>query len=210
MLIVGAKGFAIEVLEVLNQNNQIENIAFFDNVSTDMPELIFNEFPLIRSFDALEKYFEKNENSFVLGVGKPEIRELLSNEIKKIGGKLVSIISPFAKVGKYSVKLGNGVCIMTGAILTGNIILGDGVLVNLNATIGHDCIIDDFVEICPAVNISGNCKIGRNTFVGTGAIILPNITIGENVVIAAGALVNKDVPDNVIAIGIPAKIKKNS
>lgn len=205
MLIVGAKGFAVEVLEVLNQRKQIENITFFDNVSTDVPDLIFDKFHIVRSFNELEQYFKKNENSFVLGVGKPEIRELLSNEIIKVGGKLVSIISPFAKIGGYSVKLGEGVCIMTGAILTNNITLGKGVLVNLNATIGHDCVIEDFVEICPAVNISGNCKIGRSTFIGTGAIVLPNINIGKNVIIAAGAVVTKDLPDNSVAVGIPAK-----
>ena len=53
-----------------------------------------------------------------------------------------------------------------------------------------------------------NTKIGNNVFIGAGAIILPGVTIGNNVVIAAGAVVTKDVPDNCVVGGVPAKIIK--
>ena len=51
--------------------------------------------------------------------------------------------------------------------------------------------------------------IKRNAWIGAGAIILPGVTVGENAVVAAGAVVSKDVPDNTIVGGIPAKIIKN-
>jgi acetyltransferase-like isoleucine patch superfamily enzyme len=69
-------------------------------------------------------------------------------------------------------------------------------------------VIAEFVELCPGVHISGNCKIGKLTFIGTNATILPNITIGKNVIVGAGALVTKDLPDNVLAMGSPAKVIK--
>ena len=50
--------------------------------------------------------------------------------------------------------------------------------------------------------------IGDNVWIGGGVIILPNITIGKNVVIAAGSVVTKNVPDNVVVGGNPAKIIK--
>ncbi|WP_281225537.1 sugar O-acetyltransferase [Flavobacterium aquiphilum] len=50
--------------------------------------------------------------------------------------------------------------------------------------------------------------IKRNVWIGAGAIILPGVTIGENSIVAAGAVVSKDVPDNVVVGGIPAKIIK--
>ncbi|MFT5758752.1 MAG: maltose O-acetyltransferase [Alteromonadaceae bacterium] len=51
--------------------------------------------------------------------------------------------------------------------------------------------------------------IGDNVFIGWGTIILPGVTIGSNVVIGAGSLVNKDIPDNCVAVGNPAKTIKN-
>ena len=51
--------------------------------------------------------------------------------------------------------------------------------------------------------------IGDNVWIGGGAIINPGVTIGNNVVVASGAVVVKDVPDNVVVGGNPAKIIKN-
>lgn len=48
--------------------------------------------------------------------------------------------------------------------------------------------------------------IGRNVWIGGGAIIMPGVTIGDNVVIGAGSVVTKDVPDNVVAYGVPCKV----
>ncbi|MDO9261728.1 MAG: hexapeptide transferase, partial [Flavobacteriaceae bacterium] len=56
--------------------------------------------------------------------------------------------------------------------------------------------------------ISGNCTIGSYAQIGTNATILPNITIGKNVIIGAGSVVTKNIPDNCLAVGIPAKIIK--
>ncbi|MNT68380.1 Maltose O-acetyltransferase [compost metagenome] len=50
--------------------------------------------------------------------------------------------------------------------------------------------------------------IKRNAWIGAGATILPGVTIGENAVVAAGAVVSKNVNDNTVVAGIPAKIIK--
>ena len=48
--------------------------------------------------------------------------------------------------------------------------------------------------------------IGKNCWIGAGAIIVPGITIGDNVVIGAGSVVTKDIPSNVVAVGVPCEI----
>ncbi|GET21846.1 sugar O-acetyltransferase [Prolixibacter denitrificans] len=52
-------------------------------------------------------------------------------------------------------------------------------------------------------------RIKRNAWLGAGVTILPGVTVGENSVVAAGAVVSKDVPDNTVVGGIPAKVMKN-
>ena len=54
----------------------------------------------------------------------------------------------------------------------------------------------------------GKVVIEENAWIGIGAIICPGVTIGRNAVVAAGAVVTKDVPDNVVVAGVPAKIIK--
>ncbi len=52
----------------------------------------------------------------------------------------------------------------------------------------------------------GCIEIGDNVFVGTNSIILYNVKIGSKVIIGAGSIVNKDIPDNSVAVGVPARI----
>jgi len=66
----------------------------------------------------------------------------------------------------------------------------------------------DFVEISPSVTILGGCIIDSYSQIGVNTTILPDIKIEKNVIIGAGSVVTTDIPDNCVAIGIPARIIK--
>ncbi len=63
-------------------------------------------------------------------------------------------------------------------------------------------------HIVPDLDISKPIKLGDNVYIGNNAIILPGVNIGSNVIIGAGAIVSKDIPENTVAVGIPAKVIK--
>jgi len=52
-------------------------------------------------------------------------------------------------------------------------------------------------------------RIGNNVYIGQNAMIMPGVTIGNNVIIGAGAIVTHDIPDDVVAVGVPATVKKS-
>lgn len=204
MVIIGSKGFAKEVLEILYQLKQQNEVSFFDNVSKDLPEKLFGEFRIIRSLEELKQEF-KQDNNYTIGVGDAKNRFTLSELAKNAGGNLCSVISPIAQIGHYDTHIANGCSIMTGSIITNNVTLMEGVLLNLTSTVGHDTIIGKYCDISPGVNISGGCVIGDFCNIGTGAKLLPKLKIGNNVSIGAGAVVTKDVADNTTVVGIPAR-----
>jgi sugar O-acyltransferase (sialic acid O-acetyltransferase NeuD family) len=208
MLIVGAKGFAKEVLEVICQKDPAAAIVFYDDLSTDLPALLYDTYPILRSMEEAEAYFKNTDSRFTLGIGGPHARYKLYEKMQLIGGKLTSTISPFAHIGRFGNIIGEGCNIMTGAVITDDIHIGRGTLINLNCTIGHDCTLGEFVEMSPGVNISGNCIIENNVNIGTNAVVIPKIRIGTNAIIAAGSVVTKDVPANVMVAGVPAVVKK--
>ena len=209
MIIVGAKGFSREVLEIFHQLDQLKNIGFYDDINMDIHQNLYDRFPVLKSEMEVKNFFIENGNEFTLGIGHPHLRFKLYNKFMNLGGMFSSTISPLAHIGHYGNELGEGCNIMTNTVITNEIKIGKGVLINLCCTVGHGAIIEDFVELCPGVNISGNCIIGKYTFIGTNAIVLPNVLIGENVTIGAGSVVTKDVPGNSMAFGIPAKVIKN-
>ena len=54
--------------------------------------------------------------------------------------------------------------------------------------------------------IYGPIKVGKNCFIGCRSVILPGVTIGDNTIIGAGSIVNKDIPSNSVAAGVPCKV----
>lgn len=109
-----------------------------------------------------------------------------------------------------------------------NIHVGQHFFANYNVTIldRAEVRMGDYVMIAPNVLISAvghplspvrrrqrmsvakPVRIGDDVWIGGGAVILPGVTIGNNVVVAAGAVVTRDVPDNSLAMGVPAKVVK--
>ena len=85
-------------------------------------------------------------------------------------------------------------------------------------TIGNDCLIASHVSINSVTHeakglyrdsvLERPVLIGNNVWIGAHAVILPGITIGNNAIIGAGAVVTKDVPDNAVMTGVPAKITR--
>lgn len=206
MLIVGSKGFAKEILQIFYQIGVLEDIVFFDDINLDLSEKLYNKFSVIRTEEHAKDYFSRVDERYILGVGNPHTRRLLSSKMDMLGGKLTSIISPKADIGAFNTVIGKGVNIMTGTVITNDVLIGDGCLINLNCTIGHDTKIGNFTELSPGVHVSGRCNIGEFCSLGTGAVILPKIAIGNNVTIGAGAVVIKDITDGQTAAGVPAKV----
>lgn len=208
MLIIGAKGFAKEVLEILYQLNQYENVVFYDDVNDDLPEKLYDKFLILTTIFEAENYLKTVDNRFTIGIGNPILRKKLSDKFIALGGILTSTISLNAKIGSEEVAIGVGTNILDGAVISNSVTIGVGCIIYYNSVITHDCKICDFVEISPAAILLGRCKIGSFTQIGANATILPDITIGSNVIIGAGAVVTKDIPDNCLAVGMPAKIIK--
>ncbi|MFA7447402.1 MAG: acetyltransferase [Weeksellaceae bacterium] len=209
MLIIGAKGFAKEVLEILHQNKETENLCFYDDVNSDNPEKLYNLFPILENMEEAKEYFNTVSRFFILGIGNPKYRKMLYDKFVEIGGEPYSIISKNAEIGSFENNIDEGVIITSGVVITNSITIKKGTLINLSSTIGHDSLIGEFVEICPNVSVSGHCEIGDGVFIGTGAIVLPGVKIGKNSIVAAGSVVRTNVPDNVMVAGAPAEIKRH-
>jgi acetyltransferase-like isoleucine patch superfamily enzyme len=82
----------------------------------------------------------------------------------------------------------------------------------------HGVIIEDFVQIgshCSIYSIStidnkkGPVKLKKNCKIGSHCVVMPGVTIGENSIVGACSFVNSDIPDNVIAAGVPAKVMRD-
>jgi sugar O-acyltransferase (sialic acid O-acetyltransferase NeuD family) len=219
LMLVGAGGFASEVGCVLN--NLGAGVVFSQDmlyylsddknqwgISMVGGEVIgsIDEFPNIFLFER-EHYLNHLAHQFIVAVGSPKLKMSLVARAKEKGWRPFPFIQHRQSfVG--DAEIGDGTIICSMCSITTNVKIGSFVNVNLNCTIGHDAIIEDYVNLSPHCTISGKTHIKRGADLGSAATILPGVTIGENTVVGAGAVVNKDLPDNVLAVGVPAKIIK--
>ncbi|MFA7617234.1 MAG: sugar O-acetyltransferase [Weeksellaceae bacterium] len=137
-----------------------------------------------------------------------EIRELLSQITATDIDESVDVFTPlYINYGKHT-KIGKNVFINFDCTFLdlGGITIEDNVLIAPKVNIlseGHPVGPENRQAL-----LVGHIHIKKNAWIGANATILPGVTIGENAIIASGAVVSKDVPDNVIVGGIPAKIIK--
>lgn len=174
----------------------IERMRNGERISETAPELLCNEIENTRRLIA-----ELNT-----GYHTPdEIRAILERIWGQQLDSTVRMFPPFyTALGKMTM-VGKEVFINFGCTFLdqGGITLEDGVFVGPGvkiATEGHPEEPERRHSL-----ITSPVVIRRNAWIGAGAIILPGVTVGENAIVAAGAIVKKDVADNTIVAGIPAR-----
>ncbi|TXK49866.1 acetyltransferase [Pontibacter qinzhouensis] len=207
MIIIGASGHAKELLSILPEEQLIDQLYFFDEITPNLPDKLYDVFPILRNTDQVKEIFTHNTD-FAVGIGRPQQRYQVSQKFKNLGGTLTSVIAATASIGQYDVTLEPGINIMSHVIITNSVILGEGALINARTSLHHDVSVGQYAEISPGCNITGGVTIGNFATIGAGATILPKIKIGDGAIVGAGAVVTKDVAANTVVIGTPARVIK--
>lgn len=205
MVIIGAKGLAKELLAVLHWNGEEKDVFLFDNISPNVPDVLYGRFPVIKSWDALEKHFVLNGPQFIIGTGSIEGRVFCSRKTVAVGGELTSVVSKQALISGFGVAIGNGVAILSHAIITTEVEIGEGTLINKSAIISHDAKVGSYCVISPGAKILGRATVGDRTEIGTNAVVLPDVIVGCDCKIGAGSVVTKNVAAGLTVIGAPAR-----
>jgi len=138
-----------------------------------------------------------------------EVRQLLERIWGQSLDASVRMFPPFYTAFGKLTKVGREVFVNFGCTFLdqGGITLEDGVFIGPGVKI----VTENHPEN-PARRhrlIVKPVVVGSNAWIGAGAIVLPGVTIGRNAIVAAGAVVTKDVPDDAIVGGVPARIIRN-
>ena len=196
MVVVGAGGFAKQLIDILVEKGYREDLVFFDNTPS-APSMFLEEFEVVNDV--------RGPFQFCLGLGGTANRKLLFEKFIGLGGEPVTVISPHSLVSHFSTLIGEGATILSNVIIEASCQVGKGTLINVNSAVTHDSEIGDFCELGPGVTICGRVRIGSNVFIGAGATVLPDVRIGNNVIIGAGSLVTRNIDAGEKVKGVPAK-----
>ena len=162
-----------------------------------------------KGFETFLKTSRKKNLGFVVAIGNPfgSVRLKLHNLMKDKGLTAISFADPTALICK-SAAFGEGLQVMPTAIIHNNVEIGTQCIINTGAIVEHDCVLKDGVEIGPGAVLCGRVHVGRNSWICANATVRPRVVIGDNSIIGAGAVVVTDIPSNVVAVGVPARVTR--
>jgi len=205
VLIYGASGHGRVIIDIVERERRSRIVGLLDD-DLAIQGRNFCGYPVLGGFELLdgETY---HDCKLILAIGDNRARRRLWEKLRELRYKLACAIHPSAQIGK-DVSIGPGTVIMANTAVNSGTQIGENVIINTGATIDHDCVIEGYVHISPGAHLAGNVSVGEFSWIGIGASIVQGVKIGEDVIIGAGAAVIDDIPDNVTAVGVPARVIK--
>jgi sugar O-acyltransferase (sialic acid O-acetyltransferase NeuD family) len=199
LIIWGAGGHGKVAADTALAMGCYSRIEFVD----DAPELYGASvlgFPVIGGSGAISAGAE-----VFIAVGDNSHRAKVAARIRDLGARLATLRHPSAMISSFA-SVGEGTLIMPRAVINAGASLGGNCILNTGAIVEHDCVVHNFVHLSPAACIGGNVHIEEAAHLGIGAIVLPGIRVGARSVVGAGCVVNRNLPKDVVAVGVPARI----
>lgn len=209
IVLVGSGQHARVVLYNMREQGRYEVACFLDSDASKIGQM-YEGYEIAGTYDNLDVIREKyGTNKFFIAFGNMKYRKLVFEYFVDAGWESVNIIHPNTVVSDDT-KMGKGVLIEAGSLICPNPVIGDNVVVNLGSQLNHDNVVEDHAFIAGGVILSGGVTIGQNTLLDDGVIVSKGKIVGGNCIIGAGAVVTKDIPDNSVAYGCPAKVTRQN
>jgi len=207
VVIIGAGDFSKLIIDILLAQNKIEDqykiLGLIDDNKKKGSEI--NGYKILGDFEWIDKNINKNFK-VICSVAEPETKRKLIERVRERDLEFINAVHPDTTISDFCDISNKGVIINAGVILAANVKLEPYTLVNFNSTVGHDVILRKYSSVMPGVNLAGFVELKEGAYIGMNSALIQSVSVGEYSTIGAGAVVVKDIPNNVTAVGIPAKV----
>lgn len=195
----------ISLVEAINRNGPIFDLQGLIQASSNPPASEVLGYPVLGTVEIIPELIKQDDVCFYPNVNySPKEMEEADRLLEGFGCRTISLIHP--NIDMKHVQHGKNIMLCEGTIVGAGATIGDHLVCRLGSIISHEVTIEDYVYIGPGVTICGEAHLKEGCYIGAGATILPDMIIGRNTIVGAGAVVTKNLPDNVTAVGVPARI----
>lgn len=200
MVVLGAGGFAAEVVEAAEQAGLVVTKLYDDDPSAHGRTVMGK--PCV---GGLAEFLAQEPAAYVFAIGNNQVRHKLAERLDAAGHVPVTVIHPGAVVSRTAL-VDAGAYVGAGAFVGPQVRVGRHAIVNVHVSVGHDAVIGVCAQLCPGVRVSGFARIGTGAFLGSNAVIAPGLAMGEWSKLGAASFAVRDIPANKLAVGVPARL----
>lgn len=203
---VGAGGHGRVVCEAIVAAGASQVVGFVDDGIPAGTE--FCGFSILGQVSQLATWVDSHlVTECVVAAGDNAVRRALVERISALVPTLrfATVVHPGALVSA-SAQIEPGAVILAGAVVSTGARVGAHCIINTGGQLDHDSVLDDYASLAPGAVTGGCVRVGSGTAIGLGASVIHGIAIGAETVVGAGAVVVRPVPENVVVLGVPAKV----
>ncbi|MCI6649821.1 MAG: acetyltransferase [Lachnospiraceae bacterium] len=196
VVILGNGGHAHSIIDAIESEGKYQIAGFIGKEMND--SVSYHGYSIIGTDDSIQKVFDSGIHNAVIGVGylgRGNVREKLSERLKRIGFYFPIIIDPSAIIANDAV-IGMGTFIGKRSVINANVVIGDFDIINTGAIIEHDCTVGNYSHISIDTIMCGESSVGSRTFVGANSTIYQCRKVGNNCIVGADVSVYKNIGDN--------------
>lgn len=212
LIIFGGSGIGMIAASVANDLGYYEIVGFLNDIVPVGTEIgRFKKIPVIGKTEDYKNYLaDKNTYFFIGYVGlqdeKKTFEKITRLDIQE--HRWATLIHPSAIIPKGFCDIGNGVLFAPLVQLSPDTAISDNCILLANSFIGHDSFLDKFAHVATNGVVGANVHIGKAVHIGSNATLREKLKIGDYSLVGAGSVVIKDVPENSVVAGNPARILK--
>jgi sugar O-acyltransferase (sialic acid O-acetyltransferase NeuD family) len=203
LIMIGAGGFAAEVLWVANEMKKWDCVGFADDDIAKQGGTV-EGLPIIGTIDRAVEDLSSGPVWFHCAIGDNARRKAAFKKAMDRHWIPATLVHPSVIIAP-GVQIGAGTYIAAACVLSTGVRTGEAVLLNMNVSVGHDSVLEDFSQASPGSRINGHCTLGELSFLGSNASLLPGIKVGAKAKVASNSFAINNIPEGTSVIGIPAK-----
>lgn len=198
LILIGAGGFAKSVIDSIDEKKY--NIyGFIDDIKGGT----HLGYPILAN--NLDEMMEKETFSYFISIGDNDKRTFWYNELAKRNLEIINVIDK-TSILSSNITYGRGLFVGKLAVINSDVRIGENVIVNTKALLEHGVRVGHNSNISTNAIINGDVVIGESTFIGSSSVVNGQLVIGKNSTVGSGSVIIKNVEDNSIVAGVPARL----